>query len=80
MTGAGRVHLRVVAGQPTADELAALTVALSLAARARAVRARAAARPAGGRAPVGGWAWRGRLLRSPLAHGPDAWRRSSLPG
>jgi hypothetical protein len=75
VTGPGRAHLRVVAGQPTAEEVAALTVALSLAARAQAAR-----RSAGGREPVGGWASRGGLLRSPLAHGPDAWRRSARPG
>jgi hypothetical protein len=79
VTGPERVHLRVVGGRPTAEEVAALSVALSAAARARAAGA-AADRPAGGgRAPVGGWAWRGRLLRTPLAHGPDAWRRSALP-
>jgi hypothetical protein len=81
VSGRERAHLRVVAGQPTAEELAALTVALAAAARARAARAAGAAGAAGGaRAPVRGWAWRGRLLRSPLAHGPGAWRRSALPG
>ena len=64
--------LEVVAGQPTADEVAALTVALSavLAARQRAASRRQA---------TGGWADRSRLLRAPLRPGPQGWRRSARP-
>ena len=67
--------LTVVAGQPTAEELAALTAAVTgvLAARAAGGRAAAARRQAGG------WADRSRLLRAPLAPGPGAWRRSARP-
>ena len=67
--------LTVVAGQPTAEELAALTAAVIgvLAARAAGGRAAAARRPAGG------WADRARLLRAPLAPGPGGWRRSARP-
>jgi hypothetical protein len=63
--------LAVVAGHPSAEELAALTVAL------RAVLA-ARGGPAGqpGRASPG-WADRSRLMGAPPAPGPDAWRRSA---
>jgi hypothetical protein len=68
--------LVVAAGHPSADELAALTVALSavLAARDRAT--------ATGRAglPASGWASRSKMLGAPLTPGPDAWRRSGRPG
>jgi hypothetical protein len=62
--------LRVVAGQPTDDEAAALAVVLA---------AKLAARPAPGRAEravVGGWADRARAMRTPLTPGPGAWRRT----
>jgi hypothetical protein len=66
--------LRVVAGQPTSEEVAALTVALSLV-RSRAAAARATGPPAA----TSGWARRSGLLRAPLVRGPGAWRRSTLP-
>jgi hypothetical protein len=65
--------LRVVRGQPTAEETAALAVVLT---------AKLAARPAPGprgRA-TGGWADRGKALRAPLTPGPGAWRNSARPG
>ena len=65
--------LRVVRGQPTDDEAAALAVVLA---------AKLAARPAPGRterAAVGGWADRARAMRAPLTPGPGAWRRSQHP-
>jgi acyl-CoA carboxylase epsilon subunit len=62
--------LEVVAGQPTAEELAALTAALSA---MLAARQRAASR----RQPAGGWADRSRLLRTPQRPGPQGWRRSA---
>ena len=65
--------LRVVAGHPTDEEAAALTVVLA---------AKLAARPAPGRAgrpAVGGWAHRARALRIPLTPGPGAWRRAAGP-
>jgi hypothetical protein len=71
--------LEVVAGHPSADELAALVVALSavLAARDQAGRPGRATRP--GRA-ASAWADRSRLLGAPLTPGRDAWRRSGRPG
>lgn len=82
--GPGPPHMRpmfrVVAGQPTAEEVAALTVVLA------ALRAGGTARPA--RAPAGtpppcrsvsAWAQRSRLIRGPLQPGPGAWRRSASP-
>jgi hypothetical protein len=65
--------LRVVRGQPTDEEAAALAVVLA---------AKLAARPAPGRErrAVGGWADRARALRTPLTPGPGAWRNSARPG
>lgn len=68
-------ELTVVAGQPTAEELAALTAALAVLATRAAQGGAAAAR----RRQAGGWAGRARLLRAPLVPGPDAWRRSARP-
>ena len=56
--------IRVVKGQPTDEEVAALVVALRM-------RARPAARQP---EPVSGWARREELLRKPLHPGPGAWR------
>ena len=61
---------RVVAGQPTHEEVAALAAALAVK-RAAAARQAAQTRPVPGR-----WAARSRLVRGPLEPGPDAWRRS----
>lgn len=68
-------HLAVVRGEPTAEELAALTAVLS--ARARAARAaRAAEEPAPER--PSGWRDRSRLMRgAPPRPGPGAWRLST---
>ncbi len=62
----------MVTGQPTAEELAAVTAALAVLATRAAQGGAAAAR----RRQAGGWA---RLLRAPLVPGPDAWRRSARP-
>ena len=82
MTGDGRAAappaggptLEIVAGHPSAEELAALTVALSAVLTARGA-------PAGqpGRA-ASGWADRSRLMNAPPRPGPDAWCRSARPG
>jgi hypothetical protein len=60
--------LRVVRGTPDAAELAALVAVIG-------------ARSAGGapveETPQSGWSDRGQGLRSRLAHGPGAWRRSA---
>ena len=70
---AGGPVLKVVAGDPSAAELAALTVALSA---VLAARGGPAARP--GRA-ASGWADRSRMMGAPPSPGPDAWRRSAWP-
>ena len=66
--------LEVVAGDPSAEELAALAVALAAALGARGG-------PAGGPSRSSpGWADRSRMMGAPLRPGPDAWRRSARPG
>ena len=65
--------LRVVAGQPTDEEAAALAVVLAAKLTARPAPARKE------RAAVGGWADRARAMRAPLTPGPGAWRRSQHP-
>jgi hypothetical protein len=71
---AGEPALKVVTGRPSAEELAALTVALSAVLTARGG-------PAGlpGRASPG-WADRSRMMGVPPRPGRDAWRRSAQPG
>ena len=72
MTEPGPV-LRVIRGDATPEEIAAvLAVLLS---RAAASDAAPPARPA-----PSAWSDRSRLVRRPLFAGPDAWRRSALPG
>ncbi len=56
-----RPLLRVVKGEPSADELAALTVVVTALSQRRPRR-----RPT----PVGAWASPAALLRAPLTHGP----------
>jgi Acyl-CoA carboxylase epsilon subunit len=62
--------LRVLRGEPTDEELAAVVAVLA---------GRAAAAPAGpGRPPArSAWAAPTARLRRPLHPGPDAWRRSA---
>lgn len=64
------VLLRVVKGDPTPEELAALTAVL-------AARAVPAAEPEAGR--PSDWASYWRDLRRPLQHGPGRWRASAFP-
>jgi hypothetical protein len=72
VTDAGPV-LRVIHGDATAEEIAAVVAVLL-------------SRPAvtgdvpPPRSAPSAWADRSRLLRRPLFPGPDAWRRSALPG
>jgi hypothetical protein len=63
--------LRIVRGDPTAEELAALTVLITA----------VAAQPAGPAPRVrrGGWNDPSRHHRPALVPGPNAWRASSLP-
>ncbi len=67
----------VLRGQPTDDDLAALTVVLLD--RLAAAAAAAAAAPAGRPAPSG-WLDRATLLRGAPHAGAGSWRRSGLPG
>ena len=57
--------LRVVRGEPTPAELAALTVVVAALSRRRPRR-----RPT----PVGAWASRADAVRPPLQAGPGGWR------
>jgi hypothetical protein len=68
-----RPVLRVIRGNPTDEELAALVSVL--AARAQASQAAGADQ----RPRRSAWSDRGRMLRRPLPHGPGAWRASGLP-
>ena len=67
--GPGRPVLRVVRGEPSAEELAALVTVLA----ARA----AAPRPPDRHRSL--WRDRSRNIRPPLGAGPGAWRASGLP-
>jgi hypothetical protein len=64
--------LRVVRGDATPEEIAALVAVLLARSAADAAPAPASARSA--------WSDRSRLLRRPLFPGAGAWRRSALPG
>jgi acyl-CoA carboxylase epsilon subunit len=66
--------LRVVRGQPTGEETAALAVVLTAKLAARPAQAREE------RAIAGGWADRARAMRAPLAPGRGAWRNTVRPG
>ncbi|MGI8701796.1 MAG: acyl-CoA carboxylase subunit epsilon [Nocardioidaceae bacterium] len=63
--------LRVVRGDPTAEELAALVAVLS-------ARADSTGRAAGPAAPQSAWAAPRLRTRRPLHPRPDEWRRSAL--
>jgi hypothetical protein len=63
-------YLRVVRGEPTAEELAALVAVLA---------ARSAAAPAQARRPRSAWADPAGRLGLTHRAGPGAWRRSTLP-
>ena len=65
-----RPLLRVVRGEPTAEELAALTVVVAALSQGRARK-----RPT----PVGVWASYGDAHRRPLRHGPGGWRAAGRP-
>ena len=67
-----RPVLRVVRGDATPEEIAAVVAVLLSRADSES--------GAGPRRPASAWADRSRQLRRPLFPGPDAWRRSGLPG
>jgi hypothetical protein len=65
-------ELAVVAGRPSAEQVAALVTVLS-------ARAGPAAAAGGGEAARSQWSARSRLLREPIAPTPGGWRASALP-
>jgi acyl-CoA carboxylase epsilon subunit len=67
-----RPLLRVVRGDATPEEIAALVAVLL--AHSADVSA-----PGPARSVKNAWSDRSRLLRRPLSPGPGAWRRSALP-
>jgi hypothetical protein len=69
-----RPVLRVVRGDATPEEIAALVAVVA----AASARAAATSVPAADR--VSAWREPARHLRRPLPHGPGAWRASALPG
>ena len=68
----GAPALRVVAGRPTAEELAAVVVVLAERAARAGSQQRAATRPSAWSAPS-------RLMRASVTAAPGAWRASALP-
>jgi acyl-CoA carboxylase epsilon subunit len=69
----GRPLLRVVRGDATAAEIAALVAVLL-------VRSADAEAPGPARSVTGSWSDRSGQIRRPLSPGPGVWRRSALPG
>jgi len=67
-----RPVFRVVRGDATPEEIAALVAVL-------AVRGGDDEAPGPPRSAGNGWSDRSRLLRRPLSPGPGAWRASALP-
>jgi len=69
--GGNRPVLRIVRGDATAEEIAALVAVLGTRTGSE--------QPAASRTTrvVGGWADPARLARRPLPHGPGAWRASA---
>jgi hypothetical protein len=65
--GAGTPLLRVVSGEPTAEELAALTVVVAALSQRRERRRVT---------PVGAWASYADAHRRPVQAGPGGWRAS----
>ncbi len=65
-----RPLLRVVRGEPTPEELAALTVV---------VAALSQRRPRRRVTPVGAWASNAALVRRPMQTGPGGWRAAGRP-
>jgi len=63
-------ELRIVRGEPTAEELAALTVVVAALSQRRDRR-----RPA----PVGAWASYAGTHRRPLRHGQGGWQAAGRP-
>ncbi|HEX6352447.1 acyl-CoA carboxylase subunit epsilon [Actinophytocola sp.] len=68
-----RPHLRIVKGNPSDEELAALVAVVS------AVDASASDSASEESARNSAWSDRRGLVREPLPHGPGAWRASGFP-
>ena len=69
----GTVMLRIVRGEPTPEELAALVAVIARRAGAGAASERTTpSKPSG-------WTDRSRYVRPRLWHAPSGWRTSSLP-
>ena len=66
---------RVVRGNPSAEETAALAVVLA----AKLAAGPPAGHRSAGRGAAGRWADRARSMRAPLTPGPDAWKGSARP-
>jgi hypothetical protein len=71
-------YLRVVRGDATAEEIAALIPALASLTALAAARSAAAA-PARQQSAAHNWNSRARLLRTPVHPAAGGWRRSALP-
>jgi acyl-CoA carboxylase epsilon subunit len=78
---AGAPYVRVVRGDASAEEIAALIPALAALASLTAVAAAraAASSQAGHQPPLHNWNSRARLLRTPVHAAAGGWRRSALP-
>lgn len=70
-----RPVFKVISGNASAEEVAAVVAVLSAAATARAATASRPRRAQGVRT----WADRSAMLRKPLRPGPDGWRASARP-
>ncbi len=78
--GGGPATFEIIAGDPSAEEIAAVTVALTARLTAGAEHRATARRGAATRTTrKGGWADRSRALRLPVSHGSGAWRASGRP-
>ena len=67
--------LRIVRGNATPEEIAAIVATLAAVAAARSQRPDEAKHES----VLTNWNDRARLLRAPVHPAPDAWRRSALP-
>lgn len=72
------MNLAIVRGNATPEEIAALVAVLTARARRAAAAQAAHQRRTAGRTRAA-WADRSRGLRTPLPHGPGAWRASGRP-
>jgi len=68
-----RPVLRVVRGEPTPEELAALVAVLAARGSGSGSSPERAARPGGS------WGDHSRAMRTPLPHGAGRWRAAALP-